>query len=153
MSETCADPAARLRACGFAALLVRLRTIRSAKLRLRPRQDSSLRIFRLSSSSVAKDLGEKCLLENDRRGLSQDDTRGMLWEQAPTCGHVWNDAFARSFDGYFTLWKNFELKSRPYCGRPSFIPFSKALRRLRAGGRCRCCRRYGTSYPMCRATC
>ena len=89
LRNSIADPAARLRACGFVALLVRLRTICSAKLRLRPRQDSSLRIFRLSSSSVAKDLGEKCLLENDRRGLSWDDTRGeCCGSKPPPYGHV-----------------------------------------------------------------
>ena len=42
-----------------------------------PCQDPSRRIFRLSSSSAAKDLGEKCLLEDDGQGLAQDDTRGQ----------------------------------------------------------------------------
>ena len=58
VSETCADPAARLRACGFAPLLVRLRTFRFAKLRLRPRQEPSLR-SRVTGG-----------------GFAQDDTRG-----------------------------------------------------------------------------
>ena len=60
---------------GFATFLVRSRTFHYAKLRLRPCQDPSRCIFRPSSLSAAKDLGEKCLLEDDGRGSAQDDTK------------------------------------------------------------------------------